>query len=282
MQDEVLSGTQVGLYDFGARLLDGQHIPAWTSIDPLAEKYYNVSPYVYAANNPILYVDRDGREITFSYEWEKDKKGNYVINKQGGYNLTGVTMHVTGKVINVSSNLGVNMNAAAQRISNQISSTFSGTIGNGVTFSTNINLSVAGSMSDIEANDHVFALADITNSDVSGAANQFGGKVAFIDADYFTGWYDTTIGNTGPWTAAHEFGHLANLYHTTTRGNLMKSGGTRSNLTDGQLRSIYNSYEKGLLNQGSNYELEVSYSTGKTVTRRLPNRGLVHPFIKYK
>ena len=65
LQDEVLSGTSVSMYDFHARFLDGQHIPAWTSIDPLAEKYYNVSPYVYANNNPVLYVDPDGKEPGF-------------------------------------------------------------------------------------------------------------------------------------------------------------------------------------------------------------------------
>lgn len=32
------------------------------SIDPLCEKYYWISPYVYCMNNPIRYVDPDGRD----------------------------------------------------------------------------------------------------------------------------------------------------------------------------------------------------------------------------
>ncbi len=33
----------------------------WMCMDPLAEKYYDVSPYVYCKNNPVKYVDPDGR-----------------------------------------------------------------------------------------------------------------------------------------------------------------------------------------------------------------------------
>ena len=61
----------------------------------------------------------DGREISFSYEWEKDKNGEYIINKNGGYNLIGVTMNVIS---------------------------FSGQDDNSITFSTKVNLSVANSM----------------------------------------------------------------------------------------------------------------------------------------
>ena len=35
----------------------------WHVIDPLVEKYINISTYSYAANNPIIFIDKDGREI---------------------------------------------------------------------------------------------------------------------------------------------------------------------------------------------------------------------------
>ena len=31
-------------------------------IDPLAEKYYSISPYAYVANNPLKYIDPDGMQ----------------------------------------------------------------------------------------------------------------------------------------------------------------------------------------------------------------------------
>ena len=49
------------LYDYGARLYD----PAaafWTSPDPLCEKYYNISPYAFCNDNPVTFIDPDGRK----------------------------------------------------------------------------------------------------------------------------------------------------------------------------------------------------------------------------
>lgn len=210
--------------------------------------------YAYCMDNPIKYIDPDGRDISFSYEWEKDDEGNYVINKDGGRNLIGVIMNVTGKVINVSSNSDINMVDATKRISSQIESSFSGQDDNGITFSTNVNLSVANSMDDVAKSDHVFALADIDSplgKTVQGVANSSGGKVAFINADYFTGLLDITIGNVGPGTAAHEFGHLAGLEHSSglmrrMPGGILWMGSTKIN--DGQLKLIHDNYRKGLLN----------------------------------
>jgi len=49
-------------YDYGAREMYPA-IMRFTTPDPLAEKYYSISPYAYCANNPVKFVDLDGREV---------------------------------------------------------------------------------------------------------------------------------------------------------------------------------------------------------------------------
>ena len=39
------------------------NLSLWLSVDPLSDKYPNLSPYVYCGNNPVRLVDVDGREL---------------------------------------------------------------------------------------------------------------------------------------------------------------------------------------------------------------------------
>lgn len=54
---------ETGYHYFGARYYWSSVLTGWLSVDPLADKYPNISPYAYCAWNPIKLVDPDGREI---------------------------------------------------------------------------------------------------------------------------------------------------------------------------------------------------------------------------
>ena len=53
-------------YDYSARYFDPA-LPRFTTVDPKAEKYYSISPYVYVANNPINAIYINGDSITITY-----------------------------------------------------------------------------------------------------------------------------------------------------------------------------------------------------------------------
>ncbi len=53
-------------YDYGARGMFPA-IMRFSQVDPLAEKYYSVSPYAYCLNNPVIHIDPDGKQTNRYY-----------------------------------------------------------------------------------------------------------------------------------------------------------------------------------------------------------------------
>lgn len=75
-------------YDYSARQYDAT-IGQFTSMDPLCEKYYGISPYAYCLGNPLKYIDPDG---------------NVVIPVHGTWSDPSTWKNLTG-ILNATNNL---------------------------------------------------------------------------------------------------------------------------------------------------------------------------------
>jgi RHS repeat-associated protein len=111
---------ETGLCYYGARYYDPR-TSVWLSVDPLAEKYPNIGSYVYCANNPVKYIDPDGRvlklagnrqeritSLTYLQKLSNDKlgvkqDGTVIIMKKGAMNKDKTLSSGTGLVANIIS-----------------------------------------------------------------------------------------------------------------------------------------------------------------------------------
>jgi len=182
-----------GHYLFGARTYNPQ-TGRWDQVDPLAENYMNMNPYNYCANNPIRFIDKDGREITVSKAIQPDGTVVYKIH------YTATVVNNSGEMIKPDV-----LQHVANAICNQIEESFSGSSIDGkVKWSATADIVIGDAP---RVGDNTISIENLLPTD--NGKSEICGPTQKINSSLVVKGDFKQISRTG----GHEFGHGAGLDH---------------------------------------------------------------------
>ena len=202
----------------------------WLSVDPLADKYPNLSPYAYCAGNPVRYFDGDGRD----YEVVVDKE----------------TKTITIKAQYYTANENKGTLQQGLDLWNEQSGLYSFVSGHGKNkekYAVLFDLSIVSG--DFETDDEAY---QAFSNDNSKTANYVVANGSQQKGETASGHYiQLNPIKAGRRTMAHEVGHTLGLSEWSF--GLMKSGGTEDQITRKNIQQIL--FKAGIGHKPSTYSL---------------------------
>lgn len=255
--NDLITDLDLKWMDFQHRQYDPQ-IGRFLASDPLSDAGGQevFSSFAAMGNNPVSFVDPDGKQITFT------------SSKVDGKEV--ITMTITGKLVNESEKLfsADELQKFADRVASSIKSSFSGNDGS-VIWNAVVNITAATAENPLTATDHKFRIVDKvpTSGEGFGAVGSSlrGGKVISIlktivnrelatEGAYAGTGKDKYGSATLERTSVHELGHTGTLDHPTVgtmNGNAMHQTIQRNagmKITKEQILQIKKAYKEGRLN----------------------------------
>jgi RHS repeat-associated protein len=249
-------------YDFGARICDSR-VGRFLSVDRFAGKFSYHSPYIFAANMPILASDKNGDSV-----WVTTR-----VKMINGIQQITHTIHVEAKILDLT---GVTVGGGGcsapkdgvpplitmvENNFKEISASTKAGIDSRIIYVFDVNVEKVSSMSQVKSSDHLIVLVD----DVTGKADpnlgggeaggiaEIIGKIAYVERGDLT-WMSKAI--------VHEIGHNLGLGHQGNgTGNYMSYDKNKTNLTYKQFQDIHGNIEAigKTINWSKHYETDTNY-----------------------
>ncbi|WP_197286241.1 DUF6443 domain-containing protein [Pedobacter sp. PACM 27299] len=239
-----------GQYDYGARFYDPV-TGRFNTIDRFSEKYYDLSPYQYGANNPIKNIDVNGDSI------------NVVLMQQ--YDKTNSTNHVSQTLTDLQSQTGLSLSIDAKGQLSYLKDPVSGTPFLNIQMGSGNNLMGVGSA---EARNLITSAIDNTTTGYaritsSGSSAPLGGNLMSLNPSQINNFI-SGVNGVDSRTLGFGMTFMHELTHSGLGGGLTDPSRSAGFGPTGPTVDRMNIIRSELNDKGGNYGQRSSYQAVMT------------------